>query len=57
MPTSKASLLSASTGLATLLGMVIPMTDEQVDEIMDNDEAIRLDKSIHSLLDYAEAQQ
>jgi hypothetical protein len=37
--------------------MVIPMTDEQVDEIMDNDEAIRLDKQVHSLLDYAEAQQ
>lgn len=56
-PTSKACINSAALGLAQLLTLTTRMTDEQVDEVMDNDEAIRLDVSVHSLLDYAEREE
>jgi len=56
-PTPKASLESAAMGLSHLRTLIHGMSDGAIDDIIDIDEAIRLDKAVHSLLEYAEEQK
>lgn len=55
--TTKASLESAALGLGMLRKLIHGMSDDEIDDIIDNDEAIGLDGAVHSLLEYAEEQK
>ena len=55
-PTTKASLESAAMGLSHLRNLIRGMSDDEIDSLVDNKEAIGLDGLVHSLLEYAEEQ-
>ncbi len=54
MTITRQHLNNAALSVAKLLGMVTGMTDEQIDEIMDGDEARLLAGHAHSLRYYTE---
>ncbi len=53
-PTTKASLASAALGCALLNKLVRELAEEQVDDIVDYDEAKRLDEAVWSMFEYAQ---
>ncbi len=55
-PTTKASLESALMGLLQLRHLIHGRSDDEIDNLVDNKEAIGLDGMRHSLLEYAEGQ-
>jgi len=57
MATTKASLASATLGLANLRTLLKGVNDDKVDALVDQKEAERLDECIWRLLDYAQAQE
>jgi len=56
-PTTKASLASAALGCALLNKLVQKLTEEQVDEIVGYDEALRLDQAVWSLFESAQKER
>ncbi len=56
-PTIKASLASAALGCTLLNKLVQNLTDEQIEDIVDYNEVVRLDKAIWSLFEYTKNQR
>ncbi len=52
MTTTRQHLNNAALSVAKLLGMVTGMTDAEIDEIIDNDEAFRLAQVANDLCEY-----
>ena len=57
MISTRAHLNSAALSVAKLLGLVRGMPDDEIDNIMDNDEAGALAKTARDLAVYAEEQK
>jgi hypothetical protein len=57
-PTTKACLESAALGCAQLLRLARDYDETgDLDDIIDHDEAVKLDTAVWSLMDYAEEQR